>query len=177
MASIYDSIKTPRELLETVTIHGLSTATDDICRAQDIFGNAPLDNLVALATDNGRRNDKGEPDPNGSWSSGKQGMQSTFYMVLFHIWNWEDATRFYNQHSNPEYANLKKEAQTVKKLTETIELANRNNEILKSNAETMEQMLDAAKSENNSLQAKVAEQEAEIQKLKARLYDLMVERK
>ena len=28
-------------------------------------------------------------------------------MIAFSIWNWEDATRFWNQHTNPEHAELK----------------------------------------------------------------------
>ena len=35
MTSIYDEIKTARELVIFVKNHGLSTKTEDICKAQD----------------------------------------------------------------------------------------------------------------------------------------------
>lgn len=177
MASIYDSIKTPRELLEKVKAHGLSTATEDICRAQDIFGNAPICDLAALANDNGRRNDKKEPDPKGNWASGKEGMQSTFYFVLFSIWNWEEATRFYNQHTNPEYEELKNLKNECKSLRTRIEqLETRRDELL----EDAKRGSDFIIEQSNRIQEaeKRAETaEAEVIQLKAKLYDLMVERK
>ena len=65
MASEYDNIKTAKDLITEVRIHGLSLAQEDICRAQDIFGHSTIEELVALANDNGRDNENGEPDPNG----------------------------------------------------------------------------------------------------------------
>ena len=67
--SKYDSIKTAAELVKEVRLNGLSLAQEDICRAQDIFGNAPIEELVALANDIGRNNRDGEPDPKGTVSS------------------------------------------------------------------------------------------------------------
>lgn len=101
--SKYDSIKTAAELVAEVRVHGLSLAQEDICRVQDIFGNAPIEDLVALANDIGRNNRNGEPDPKGSMSSNRPATQNTFYSILFRIWHWEDATRFWNQHTNPEH--------------------------------------------------------------------------
>ena len=174
MASIYEKIKTPKELLELVKVHGLSAEIEDICRAQDIFGRAPIEDLVTLANDNGRKNDAGKTDPNGSWSSGRDGLQKTFYSVLFHIWNWEDATRFWNQHTNPEYASLKKTAGKVDELN--AELSDTISECtsIKIEAEIFRTDLEKAQTENTDLGAKVKAQEEEIMKLKARLYDLMV---
>lgn len=40
--SKYDSIKTAADLVKEVRIKGLSLDQEDICRAQDIFGNAPI---------------------------------------------------------------------------------------------------------------------------------------
>lgn len=100
--SMYDSIKTAAELVAEVQIHGLSTAQEDICRAQDIFGHTAVDELARLANDIGRNNGQGEPDPNGTWSSGRRGTQSTFYSILVNIWHWEEVTRFWNLHTNPE---------------------------------------------------------------------------
>ena len=174
MASIYDSINSPKELLEIVKFHGLSTEIEDICRAQDIFGRATLQELVTLANDNGRMNDSGETDPNGIWSSGRDGLQKTFYSVLFHIWNWEEATRFWNQHTNPEYAKLKKQAEAARKTNEALELANHNCEVLQSNERRLHDELSEAANEIDMLQEEVATQAEEILKLKAKLYDLMV---
>ncbi len=174
MASIYDNIRTAKELLEEVRIHGLSTKTEDICRAQDIFGRAPIEDLVALANDNGRMNANGEADPNGSWSNGRDGLQKTFYSVLFNIWNWEEATRFWNQHANPEYASLRKTAGRVKELETKLTVTESNYKTALKNAELLNDDLRKAETENINLAAKVKAQEEEIVKLKARLYDLMV---
>lgn len=100
MTSIYEKIESPKELVQLVAHQGLSTRQEDICRAQDIFGRASIKDLVELANDNGIRNSNGEKDPQGAWSDGSKGFSQTFYSVLFTIWNWEDATRFYNKHSN-----------------------------------------------------------------------------
>ena len=43
MSSKYDSIKTAAELVKEVRLNGLSLVQEDICRAQDIFGNAPIE--------------------------------------------------------------------------------------------------------------------------------------
>ena len=101
MASQYDSIKTAEELLKEVAAHGLSTKPEDICRAQDIFGRSEVKELIRLANDNGRLNGfDGEPDPRGTYSSGRVGLSKYFYQVAFKIWSREDATSFYNQHTN-----------------------------------------------------------------------------
>ncbi len=100
--SMYDSIKTAAELVAEVQAHGLSSAQEDICRAQDIFGHTAVKELARLANDIGQNNDKGEPDPNGTRSSGRRGTQSTFYSILVNIWHWEEVTRFWNLHTNPE---------------------------------------------------------------------------
>lgn len=43
--SKYDDIKTAAELVAEVRAHGLSLDQEDICRAQDIFGNSPIEEL------------------------------------------------------------------------------------------------------------------------------------
>lgn len=118
MASIYDSIKTARELVYHVKNHGLSTNTEDICRAQDIFGHSTIEELDDLANDIGRYDENGNPDPKGTWSSTRIPTRDTFYHILFIIWNYEDATRFWNQHTNPEHDELvvlREEKQELKK--------------------------------------------------------------
>lgn len=174
MASIYEKIKTPKELLELVKVHGLSTEIEDICRAQDIFGRAPIEDLVALANDNGRKNDAGESDPNGSWSCGRDGLQKTFYSVLFHIWNWEDATRFYNQHTNPDYEELKNLENKRKSLRTRIDqLETRRMELLEDAKRGSDFITEQGKRIQEA-EKRAETAEAEVIQLKARLYDLMV---
>ena len=77
MSSKYDSITTAADLVKEVMAHGLSTVQDDLNRAADIFGRSSIEELVNLANDIGRNNENGEPDPKGSWSSGRKATQST----------------------------------------------------------------------------------------------------
>lgn len=174
MASIYDNIKTARELVSFVKAHGMSTKMEDICRAQDIFGNSTIEELDDLANDIGRNNDDGEPDPKGTWSSGRMETRSTFYSILFHIWNWEDATRFWHQHSNPEYEELKVLREERRKLGEQVkQLTARRDELLKGTNEAAK-ALSEQMSRTGEAQRRAEAAEAEVVKLKARLFDLLV---
>lgn len=181
MASQYDRIKTPRDLLAEVAMHGLSLNQLDICKAQDIFGRAAIIDLVALANDIGRINDRGEPDPNGSLSSGREGTRKYFYQVLFHIWNWEDATRFYNQHSNPDYKKIAEQEDRIEELI--AELDEARTEATEHKEDCLEWMkrCDAEKKahaetvrELEFYQGGYEAAHLEITKLKAKLYDLMI---
>lgn len=162
MASQYDSIKTPKELLTQVAMHGFSTQIDDRIRAQDIFGRAPIEDLVELANTAGKTSEN-------------------FYMVLFSIWHWSDATRFYNQHSNPDRAIWKRDEQTIKELKKQVAVLDENvahkqetitrysNQLVDANNEIMETEK-ALKAANE----RTADLEMENIKLKAKLYDMMV---
>lgn len=167
--SIYDSIKTPKELVIHVSVHGLSTAVNDICRAQDIFGQAPICDLVELANDDNQAANK---------AGRTRSYQSTFYLILFHIWNWEDATRFYNQHTNPEPKALKAAATEAKaaaaeatsKLAELQKKSNRQtDEAIYLGKQVIELEQRAGRAET-----KLAVAEQTILELKAKLYDLMM---
>lgn len=127
--SKYDKIETAAELIAEVAAHGLSMAQEDICRAQDIFGNSPIGELARLANDIGRNNEKGEPDPEGSWSSGRKGTQETFYSIAFSIWHWQQATAFYNEHTNPAMKQAKKAAEEVRSLRERVLSGNDMNDV------------------------------------------------
>ena len=158
MASKYDNIKTAKDLVSEVMMHGLSLNQEDICRAQDIFGHSTIEELVDLANDIGRNDENGNPDPKGTWSSGRRETRSTFYQIAFNIWSWEDATRFWNQHSNPDRDSLTvavAEARAVK------------NELKRMN-EAFESLREKATNLDADLKA-----EAEIIRLKARLFDMM----
>lgn len=172
--SKYDSIQTAAELVSEVRFHGLSTAQEDICRAQDIFGNSSIEDLVALANDIGRNNDQGEPDPKGSWSSSRQPTQSTFYMIASCIWNWEEVTRFWNQHTNPERIELVEAKRQIKKLTaENEQLKKRRDELLASEEEVGQKLWEMGQ-EKGKVEIELEVAKKEVVELKAKLYDLMV---
>jgi len=173
MSSIYDEIKTAADLIREVALHGLSTKQEDICRAQDIFGRSSVEELVLLANDNGRNDEHGNPDPKGSWSSGRRGTQSTFYIIAFSIWNWEDATRFWNQHTNPDKEMLVKtyeENAALKKQNES--LAERRNQLLQEVEEAANKW-QITYEQFREQEARALKAEDEIVQLKAKLYDLM----
>lgn len=171
--SIYDKVETAKDLIFEVAAHGLSTKQEDICRAQDIFGNSSVQELEALATDTGRRDEDSTPNQFGNWTTGRDGTQRYFYQIIFQIWSWADATKYYNEHSNPLYIEGReavKERDTLK-----AELTRKESSIAKLNGDIAEykgaikQMFD----EKADYQKEIDEKDAEIVKLKARLYDLM----
>ena len=171
MSSKYDTIKTAADLVREVQNHGLSTDQEDICRAQDIFGNSSIKELARLANDNGRNNDQGEADPKGSWSSGRKPTQGTFYMIAFSIWNWEDATRFWNLHTNPEHEALKSVREIMKKLQADVIEMDSNNKKLKELHDDLIERYDRIEGEYFSMKYRAEAAEAEVVALKAKLYD------
>lgn len=166
--SIYDNIKTPKELVIHVGVHGLSTAVNDICRAQDIFGQAPICDLVELANDDNQAANK---------AGRTHSYQSTFYMILFHIWDWEDATRFYNQHTNPEWKATvvaAKEAQVIAQdaKTKLADLQGRYTRQLDDVAYLGKTKLELEQRAGVA-ETQLAAAQQTILELKAKLYDLM----
>lgn len=177
--SIYDSIKTAEELLKEVAAHGLSTKPEDICRAQDIFGHSEVKELIRLANDNGRLNGfDGEPDPRGTYSSGRVGLSKYFYQVAFHIWSWEDAVRFYNQNSNFVYIDRMEESKALRARVKTqetmIEGLKQDIEGEHNRCRAAEKETEAANKKIYHLEAEVHDRDMTIMELKARLYDLLV---
>ena len=177
MSGKYDSIKTAAELVAEVRLNGLSMAQEDICRAQDIFGHTSIDELARLANDIGRNNADGEPDPKGTWNSDRKATQGTFYMIVSHIWNWEEVTRFWNQHTNPQTEELKKQQ-------DAYDFIVKDNEKLKSENDSLREAQFNRLAEREDLrtrtgdaQRRAEEAEAEVIRLKAKLYDLLIERK
>lgn len=173
MSSIYDKIKTAKELITEVMAHGLSTKTEDICRAQDIFGNSSVGELEALATNNGRRDDDGTPNQFGTMCTGSDGTQKYFYQIIFQIWGWETATNYYNEHSNPLYIEGRKAVKDCNVLK--TELARKDDTIAKLKGDVVEYKgaVEQVMDEKLDYQREIDEKDAEIIKLKARLYDLM----
>lgn len=178
----YDSIKTAAELVREVQIHGLSMAQDDLNRAADIFGNSTVEELVALANDIDRNNANGEPDPNGSFSSGRKPTRGTFYSIISHIWNWEEVTRFWNLYTNPERLKLTELRAAVHDLKDEIKTLEGQLETSKAEVKAEHETRLAATSEElkaqkeiDRLGAELHFRDMEIMELKAKLYDLMVE--
>lgn len=170
MNSKYDSIVTAADLIIEVQLNGLSTAQEDICRAQDIFGNTAIEELARLANDTGRDNKNGEPDPKGSCSSGRKATQGTFYAIVSHIWNWEEVTRFWNQHTNPQTEELKKLRSANKELTVRLDKLLADQKVNDETVNRLERgLIDA--------QRKAEKAGAEVVSLKAKLYDLLVAKK
>ena len=166
-------IKTAKELIEHIQIHGMSTIQEDIVIMQDIIGHAPIEELYLLANDIGRNDENGNPDPKGSWSSGRKGTQSTFYSLIFHIWSWEDAVRFWNQHTNPDHEQrVIVEAQNAD-LKDGRDRMRAEIEVKYESIKTLEKQLREVKAESQNLKNVLNRKDAEIQALKAKLYDLM----
>lgn len=178
--SKYDSITTAKDLVREVMLNGLITMPEDICRVQDIFGHSTIGELVELANDIGRNDENGNPDPNGSWSSTRRETRSTFYMILTHIWNFDEVSRFWNLHTNPEHQELKDlqsklrdemkdHSSTKKALKEQLDkTAEEHERYLKANHDA------ATKAETiNQLEAEIHDLNMKIVELKAKLYDLM----
>lgn len=175
MSSKYDNIQTATEMVQEVMVHGLSTNQDDIFRVQDIFGHSTIEELDRLANDIGRNNEHGEPDPKGTWSSGRRPTRGVFYMILFNIWNWEDATRFWNQHSNPEREELIKLRKDNDRLASQLDKQVEHTKIERENFSKKLSEFHQAESEIAKLKAELDQKDVEILKLKAKLYDMMTE--
>lgn len=166
---MYDNIKTPKQLVTTVMAHGLSTDINDICRAQDIFGQAPISDLVELANDDNQAANK---------RGCSVGAMSTFYMILYSIWNWEQATQFYNEHSNPSYKHLREQLKDyqegAKVSAQRIDGLERQKELWKADEQTMHTRILELEQRAGKAETQLAAAEQTILELKAKLYDLMM---
>ena len=171
--SKYDSIKTAAELVAEVRANGLSTVQEDICRAQDIFGHTPIEELDRLANDIGRDNDKGDPDPHGTWSSSRPATQATFYRIVFSIWNWEDAVRFWNQHTNPEHMAFDEVKTENARLRAAKGELEDKVETLQHEQDMQTREMEKLRQDSRSMIASLEDAEAEVVNLKAELYDYM----
>jgi len=172
MTSKYDSIETAADLVREVQIHGLSIDPNDICRAQDIFGYTSVEELARLANDIGRNNDQGEPDPKGSWSSNRRPTRDTFYMIAFSIWNWEVATHFWNEYTNPEHEMFKELKKKLKEQEEAVQALSAKLDKEQESlfmVEEYNRLVDRC----DEAERRADAAEAEILVLKARLYDFM----
>ena len=179
--SKYDSIVTAAELIKEVQLHGLSMDIDDLNRAADIFGRSPVKELVTLANDIGRNNDDGEPDPKGSWSSDRPPTRDTFYFIAKYIWSFEDVTRFWNLHTNPDHEKLKELRDLRGRMEEDVvrlarELTASRDEVRSEHEARLAETSDKlnAQKKIDQLSAELHNKNIEVMELKAKLYDMMV---
>ena len=98
-------------------------------------------------------------------------------MIVSHIWNWEEVVRFWNQHTNPQTEELKRNRDAYDFIVEG------NKKLKNENDELKEQVSDLLERESelvtlmDDAQRRAEDAEAEVVRLKAKLYDLLVERK
>jgi len=171
MASQYDSIKTAAELVQEVMTHGLHLDQEDLNRAADILGHSTIEELDFLANDIGRNNADGEPDPNGTFSSSRRGTRDTFYYLIFRLWHWEDAVRFWNQHTNPEHQELGQVCdENHEKMIENLNLSDKLRDEVAEHQQTKKELA-ATKQQLAEHIRHSFELTGEIQRLKAELYD------
>lgn len=168
----FEDIKTAQELIDYISIHGMPTDEESICRMQDIVGHTAIEDLDFLANNIGRTDEYGNPDIKGSRNGGRN-TQRYFYPLIFSIWNWEDAVRFWNQHTNPDKEMLTKSYEECKNYK-------KHNEALLHERDDAQDTAKEAQARVKELENKLAEQEritaardAEIIRLKAKLYDLV----
>lgn len=168
----FEELENVRELIDYVRMNGVPTDQEKICRMQDIVGHSSEQELASLANNDGTEEKDGQ-----KWSTGRRGTRADFYHLLFHIWNWEDAVRFFNRHTDPTIkamrANLQKvnaEYDSVKKLYENEHLERTAVEKIK--AEHFEALCKADK-ELVELKKELEAKDLEIMKLKAKLYDFL----
>jgi len=156
--SKYDSIKTATDLIFEVRMHGLSLEQDDRNRAADILGNSGIKELADLANNAQCRNENG-------MTTGKPHTMETFYFIAFSVWGWEQATRFFNEHSNPVTKAAREIAAELSKLQA-------EHKTLKVQSKYNSDMCTRQQDELADLQTTMQEQAMEILTLKAKLYDL-----
>ena len=152
----YKDIKTAKELIDQVGVHGISTKEEDICRAQDIFGHSTIEELDYLAN---------EPKT-----------RDYFYFIAFKIWSWEEATRFWNEHTNPEHKKLDELKDQAAILQARLNKAEDELKATKEKFATAQNRIikdELARAERKSAEKELQEKEMEILKLKARLFDLL----
>lgn len=111
-------------------------------------------------------------------SSGRVGLSKYFYQVAFKIWSWEDATRFYNQHSNFPVIDALEENkmlhQQVKELNGELKRAKDDRDVEHRRCREAVDAEQAAQKKIGQLEAEVHDRDMTIMELKAKLYDLMM---
>ena len=145
MTSIYKGLNF-HGLLHEVKNHGFSTKEEDIVEAQDVVARASTVDMIEFCNDS-------------AW-------QDVAYFVLFKIWNWEDAVRFYNMYSN-------KTVMVWREKSEKLTGIENENDKLKKTIEQYREENNRAVQEIFEKDVEIQKKDLEIMKLKAKLYDMM----
>ena len=161
MKTKLEQITTAAELITYTLAFGVPTDPESICRMQDIFGHSSYEELSELA--NSTKNGENR----------SHDTQNAFYSLLFKIWNWTDAVRFWNDYTNPQKPELKelKEKNDV--------LAERNKYLTDRRDELNNQLNDGAKQitelmeDGAEMRGRIFQLEEEVTRLKAKLYDMI----
>lgn len=161
MITKFEQIEKLEDLITYINCFGRPTDTESICRMQDIVGHTALEDLIKFATDDGTKIEDGN-----KWSTGRRGTKATTMNLLFAIWDWERATEFYNLYVNQVAIKNREDAAKAKDLTEN--LTKREDELKKTGTKLAEMITEQAK-----LRRDLEKAEAEILKLKAKLFDYM----
>jgi hypothetical protein len=163
MTSQYDKIETAVDLVREVKMHGLSITQVDICRAQDIIGHSTVEEIAFLA-------DGGEKD---CYGNANDYIQRTLFQIIFACWDRDRAVALYNEH-------VTRYPQRLKEVQEQFHAETQEHAETKNKLEHEKLQHRKASAEADSLQRDLNEMidahkaaEFEIQRLKAKLYDLM----
>lgn len=147
-------IKSTAQLITYIRCHGTPTDLESICTMQDIVGHEAIETLENIA----------------------QTHSGTFYTLLYKIWNWQDATEFYNRVSNQVYistmAKAKENAAEVKRLKEKTTAQAEQIYKTESDLTTTADRVNELTTELKEAKEKAEAYEQEIIRLKAKLYDL-----
>jgi len=157
--SKYNNIQTAADLVREVKMNGLSTAQDDINRAADIIGRAPIKELVDLATD-------AQCTAENGFTTGKPSTSNTFYSIAFTVWHWEQAARFFAEHTLRLPQQLHDTQKQLKTETARADAAEAEATRCMTGWESAAESLQTA-------QARLKEATADVIQLKANLYDMM----
>lgn len=168
MKTKLEQITTAAELVTYTLAFGVPTDPESICKMQDIIGHSTQGELEALA-EKYKEHDR----------NGKQ-----FYFILYHIWSWEDATKFFMEHSSLTIERFQDQIEELeeknafyekenKKLTTLYESEKGSRKDLAGSLEKAIDSYNMLEKKADQLEQKIIMQNQEILELKAKLYDLM----
>lgn len=173
MITDLNRVTTIKELIEYITRFGIPTDQENICKMQDIVGHSTIGELLFVANDIGRNDENGNPDPSGTWTSNRRGTRDSFYSMLFTIWNWEDACRFWNNNSNPEHQEVTELKRELRSIKDRYDYISERNMSYKDQIEKMQKDYEHVLDANAKAAEEIEKKDLEIVRLKARLFDLM----
>lgn len=101
----------------------------------------------------------------------------TFYAILFNIWNFEDATRFYNEHTMGYPSQIRELKEEKRKLEEEVAHQKEQAKIAHENMRKEMENRREAREEYHKARTALHDRDMTILQLKAELYDYMKKEK